>query len=156
MSSEKPLRFATLAVHGSTHLDKTETMGPIRSISTPIYLSSTFAFRDADHGARIFAGEEAGYFYTRLGNPTTAALEREMAFLEDGEAALACASGMGATALACLTLCGTGDNIVSSDTLYGGTHQLFTQTLPVALYTGLVGVPIIRLADFFGLLGRED
>ncbi len=126
----RKLGFSTLAVHGSKHVDKHEAAGPIRSVSTPIFMSSTFAFADADQGARIFAGEEEGYVYTRLGNPTTAALEREMAFLEGGEAALACASGMGATTVACLTLCRAGDHIVASNTLYGGTHQLFDQTLP--------------------------
>lgn len=130
MSEKRKMGFATLAVHGSKHVDKHDVSGPVRSVSTPIFMSSTFAFTDADHGARIFAGEEEGYFYTRLGNPTTAALEREMAFLEGGEAALACASGMGATTVACLTLCRQGDRIVASNTLYGGTHQLFTQTLP--------------------------
>ncbi len=130
MSERKKPGFATLAVHGSKHVDKHEGSGPIRSVSTPIFMSSTFAFANADQGARLFAGEEEGYVYTRLGNPTTAALEREMAFLEEGEAALACASGMGATTVACLTLCGAGDRIVASNTLYGGTHQLFAQTLP--------------------------
>ena len=130
MKSDKKLGFATLAVHGSKHVDKHDVQGPVRAVSTPIFMSSTFAFESADQGARLFAGEEQGYVYTRLGNPTTGALEREMAFLEEGEAALACASGMGATTIACLTCCRQGDKIVASNTLYGGTHQLFQETLP--------------------------
>ena len=130
MNPERKPRFATLAVHGSKHVDKHVQNRPIRAISTPIFMSSTFAFESAEQGARIFAGEEEGFVYTRLGNPTTEALEREMAFLEGGEAALACSSGMAATTIACLAHCRTGDKIVASNTLYGGTHQLFQETLP--------------------------
>jgi len=122
--------FATLCIHGKKHLDKHEGEKPIRAVSTPIFQSSTFAFENAEHGAAVFRGEDASYVYTRLGNPTTAALETEMAYLEKGEAALALASGMAAATTAVLTCCQTGDHIVAGDTLYGGTHQLFTQTLP--------------------------
>jgi len=122
--------FATLCIHGKKHLDKHEGDKPIRAVSTPIFQCSTFAFRNADHGAAIFAGEDDGYVYTRLGNPTQAALETEMAYLEKGEAALALASGMAAATTAVLTCCRSGEHIVAGDTLYGGTHQLFTQTLP--------------------------
>lgn len=122
--------FATLCIHGKKHLDKHEGRRPIRAVSTPIFQSSTFAFESADHGAAIFAGEDDGYVYTRLGNPTQTALETEMAYLEQGEAALALSSGMAAATTAVLTCCRTGEHIVSGDTLYGGTHQLFTQTLP--------------------------
>ncbi|OGB64944.1 MAG: methionine gamma-lyase [Caldithrix sp. RBG_13_44_9] len=101
------------------------------AVSVPIYQSSTFAFKSAKQGAAIFAGEEEGYFYTRLGNPTQAALEREMAFLEGGEAALCFASGMGAISGVILALCRSGDNLVSSDTVYGGTHNLYKETLPM-------------------------
>ena len=65
MSEERRMGFSTLAVHGSKHVDKHDVSGPVRSVSTPIFMSSTFAFTDADQGARIFAGEEHGYFYTR-------------------------------------------------------------------------------------------
>lgn len=122
--------FATLCIHGKKHLDKHEAGRPIRAVSTPIFQSSTFAFESADHGAAIFAGEDPGYVYTRLGNPTQTALETEMAYLENGEAALVLSSGMAAATTAILTCCRQGDHIVSGDTLYGGTHQLFTQTLP--------------------------
>ncbi len=122
--------FSTLCIHGKKHLDKHESDRPIRAVSTPIFQSSTFAFENVAHGAAVFRGEDASYVYTRLGNPTQSALETEMAYLEQGEAALALASGMAAATTAVLTCCRTGDHIVSGDTLYGGTHQLFTQTLP--------------------------
>ena len=122
--------FATLCIHGKKHLDKHEGEKPIRAVSTPIFQSSTFAFENAEHGAAVFRGEDSSYVYTRLGNPTQSALETEMAYLEKGEAALALASGMAAATTAVLTCCRTGDHIVAGDTLYGGTHQLFTQTLP--------------------------
>ena len=89
-----------------------------------------FAFESAEHGAAIFAGEEDGFLYTRLGNPTQEEFEEKMAALEGGEAALALASGMAAATTAVLTLCKAGDHIVSGDTLYGGTHQLFSHSLP--------------------------
>ncbi len=130
MKKGKNYGFSTLCIHGKKHLDKHQGQRPIRAVSTPIFQSSTFAFENADHGAAIFAGEDDGYVYTRLGNPTQTALETEMAYLEKGEAALAFASGMAAATTAVLTCCRAGDHIVSGDTLYGGTHQLFTQTLP--------------------------
>jgi len=119
-------KFSTLCVHGSGGADP-----QTGAISTPIYQSSTFAFKSAKHGAALFAGEEEGYVYTRLGNPTQAALEREMAFLEGGEAALAFSSGMAAISGVILYLCRNGDNLVSSDTVYGGTHNLYKETLPL-------------------------
>ncbi len=122
--------FATLCIHGKKHLDKHEAGRPIRAVSTPIFQSSTFAFENVAHGAAVFRGEDPSYVYTRLGNPTQTALETEMAYLEKGEAALALASGMAAATTAVLTCCRSGEHIVSGDTLYGGTHQLFTQTLP--------------------------
>jgi len=129
MAERKP-GFATIAIHGRKKLGKHETGPPIRSLSTPIFMSSTFAFKDADEGAAIFAGEVNGYVYTRIGNPTIAALENEVAYLEGGEAGVAFASGMAATATTVLALARTGDNIVASDTLYGGTHSLFAENMP--------------------------
>jgi len=121
----KKAHFATLCVHGSGGVD--EATG---ALSIPIYQSSTFAFKNAKHGADIFSGAQEGYVYTRIGNPTQAAFEKEMAFLEGGEAALAFGSGMAAISSVILSLCRAGDNFVSSDTLYGGTHSLFVDTLP--------------------------
>ncbi|MCA9731623.1 aminotransferase class I/II-fold pyridoxal phosphate-dependent enzyme [candidate division KSB1 bacterium] len=117
--------FATICVHGAGEADK-ET----GALNTPIYQSSTFAMRTAQEGAELFSGERQGYVYTRIGNPTTAALEREVAFLEKGEKALALASGMAAASTAVLTVAGAGDSIVASNCLYGGTHKLFKDLLP--------------------------
>jgi len=127
----KKAKFATLCVHGSGGVD--EATG---AVSIPIYQSSTFAFHNAREGAQIFAGEKDGYVYTRIGNPTQAALEKEIAFLENGEAALAFGSGMAAITSVILSLCTSDTNFVSSNTLYGGTHQLFTETLPRYAITG--------------------
>ncbi|NOX88261.1 MAG: aminotransferase class I/II-fold pyridoxal phosphate-dependent enzyme [Calditrichaeota bacterium] len=121
----KKYSFSTLCVHGSGGADPTTG-----AISIPIYQSSTFKFKSARHGAQLFAGEIEGYVYTRLGNPTQAAFEREMAFLEGGEAALAFASGMGAISSVIFALCRSGENLVSTNTLYGGTHNFFKETLP--------------------------
>ncbi|MGQ9851888.1 MAG: trans-sulfuration enzyme family protein [Candidatus Oleimicrobiaceae bacterium] len=120
----RKLSFATLCVHGSGGVDRLTG-----AVSIPIYQSSTFAFPSARAGAEIFAGQREGYIYTRIGNPTVDAFEREMAFLEGGEAGCATASGMAATTTAVLTAVRTGENIVASDTLYGGTHQLFRETM---------------------------
>ncbi len=128
--AEKKLGFATIAIHGSKKLGKHETGPPIRALSTPIFMSSTFAFKDADEGAAIFAGEVDGYVYTRIGNPTVAALENEIAYLEGAEAGAAFASGMAATATTILALARAGDNVVASNTLYGGTHSLFSENMP--------------------------
>ncbi|MBD3225688.1 MAG: aminotransferase class I/II-fold pyridoxal phosphate-dependent enzyme [Caldithrix sp.] len=121
----KKAHFATLCVHGAGDVDQATG-----ALSIPIYQSSTFAFKSAKHGANIFSGEEEGYVYTRIGNPTQEAFEREMAFLEGGEAALAFGSGMAAISSVILSYCQAGDNFVSNNTLYGGTHSLFVDTLP--------------------------
>lgn len=96
----------------------------------PIYQTSTFVFKDCDQGARRFAGEEAGYIYTRLGNPTEAELEAKMTALENGEAALATASGMAAISTTLVSLLKQGDHIVAGDTLYGCTHGFISELLP--------------------------
>lgn len=100
------------------------------ALATPIHQTSTFVFENAEQGAARFALEEEGYIYTRLGNPTQHALEEKMAALENAEAALAVASGMTAIAAAFWTLCGNGDHIVASDTLYGCTHALLSHSMP--------------------------
>ncbi len=129
MSEKKSYGFQTRCIHGHGHVSDGRWR-TARPVSVPIVQTSTFAFDSAEHGAAIFAGENDGFLYTRLGNPTQEALECRLAALEGGEAALALASGMAACTTAVLTLCGSGDHIVSGDTLYGGTHQLFTHTLP--------------------------
>jgi len=97
---------------------------------TPIYQTSTFVFKDVDQGARRFAGEEEGYIYTRLGNPTISELEKKVAVLEGGEEAIATASGMAAISTALVTLLKKGDHIVAGDALYGCTHSFISEILP--------------------------
>jgi len=107
--------------------------------AVPIYQTSSYVFKDTDHAARLFALQEHGNIYTRLSNPTTDVLERRLAALEGGTAALAFASGMAAISAALLTLCREGDEIVASSRLYGGTVTLLTATLPrMGLRTTLV------------------
>lgn len=100
------------------------------ALSTPIYQTSTFVFDSAAQGAARFALEEEGYIYSRLGNPTNAALEEKMRVLESGEAALVTSSGISAISTTILTMCGQGDHIVASDTLYGCTYALLSHSLP--------------------------
>lgn len=97
---------------------------------TPIYQTSTFVFENVDQGARRFAGEEEGYIYTRLGNPTVAELEEKIAVLEGGEAVIATASGMAAISTVLFTLLKKGDHIVANDTLYGCTHSFLSHIAP--------------------------
>lgn len=96
----------------------------------PISQSTTYYYANTQEMADLFDLKGDGYFYTRLANPTVAAFEGKVAALEGGVAAIGCASGMSATTLAALTVCGTGDNIVSSSAIYGGTFNLFAVTLP--------------------------
>ena len=97
---------------------------------TPIYQTSTFVFKDVEQGARRFAGQEPGYIYTRLGNPTITELEEKIAALEGGVAALATASGMAAISTALVSLLKQGDHVVTGDTLYGCTHGFINELLP--------------------------
>ena len=121
----RKLHFQTRCVHGAGDLDPTTG-----AISYPIYQSSTFAFHNVQEGADLFAGERKGYFYTRLGNPTQRAFENEICCLEGGEDALAFGSGMAAISSLIMGVAQSGDNIISSDTMYGGTHCLYKDTLP--------------------------
>ena len=99
------------------------------SVVTPIYQTSTFAFRNAQQGANRFAGTEDGYIYTRIGNPTTAALEANVASLENGFGATAMASGMGAVSTVYLALLSAGDHMVSTDSVYGPSRGLMEKHL---------------------------
>src|SRR3989440_2557257 len=92
--------------------------------AAPIYQTSSFVFDSADHAASLFNLQTFGNVYSRISNPTVAVLEERMAAVENGRAALACATGQAAEATALLTLCSSGDHIVSASTLYGGTHTL--------------------------------
>jgi methionine-gamma-lyase len=108
--------FSTRAIHhGYDPLDNQGSLVP------PMYLSATFAFPSVEYGGKCFAGEEAGYFYTRISNPTLAILESRMATLEGGEAAVAFSSGMGAITSTLWTLLRPGDEILADRTLYGCT-----------------------------------
>lgn len=116
--------FNSKAIHaGHEHND-------LGSHISPIYQVSTFRFEDAAQGGRIFAGTEAGYRYTRLGNPNYTELQTKMAALEGGEAALVTSSGMSAIATALMSFLKSGDRVVASDTLYGGTFKLMHDMLP--------------------------
>ncbi|EOD69118.1 bifunctional o-acetylhomoserine/o-acetylserine sulfhydrylase [Amycolatopsis vancoresmycina] len=98
--------------------------------ATPIYQTTSYVFRDSQHGADLFSLAEPGNIYTRIMNPTQDVLEQRVAALEGGVAALAFASGSAATTAAILNLAGAGDHFVSSPSLYGGTYNLFHYTLP--------------------------
>ncbi len=91
----------------------------------PIHMTSTFSFRNQQHGADVFAGIDEGFIYTRIGNPTVAQLQEKMAMLEGYEDAIAVSSGMAATAAVVMSLARPGDNIVACNALYGGTFALF-------------------------------
>lgn len=96
---------------------------------TPIVQSTTYAYETAGELADLFDLKADGYFYTRLANPTVSVMENKLCALDGGSSAIACASGMSATLLAVLNVCGAGDNIVSSRAIYGGTYNLFSITL---------------------------
>jgi O-acetylhomoserine (thiol)-lyase len=100
------------------------------AVAVPIFQTSSYQFRDTEHAANLFALKEFGNIYTRVMNPTCDALEQKIAALEGGAAALAVSSGQAASAVAIQNLCRPGDNVVSSTDLYGGTWNLFANTLP--------------------------
>jgi O-acetylhomoserine (thiol)-lyase len=159
--------LATLAVHGGQQPDPATNARAV-----PIYQTTSYVFNDAGHAARLFALQEFGNIYTRIMNPTTDVFEKRIAALEGGAAALALASGQAAETLAVLTLARSGDEIVSTTSLYGGTYNLFHYTLPrlgitvrfvdgadydgmrrainsktKALYTETIGNPKLDIAD---------
>jgi O-acetylhomoserine (thiol)-lyase len=125
MPAPKPPAFETLSLHAGQHPD------PITGArAAPISQTTSFVFQDTDHAAALFNLERAGHIYTHISNPTTAVLEERLAALEGGVGAVCTASGMAAMHLAIATLLGAGDHIVSSASLYGGTINLLTHTLP--------------------------
>src|SRR5246127_4211642 len=99
------------------------------AVAVPIYQSTSFQFRNTEHAANLFALKELGNIYTRIMNPTADVLEKRIAELEGGVAALALASGQAASAFAIQNIARAGDNVVSSTDLYGGTWNLFANTL---------------------------
>lgn len=116
--------LGTLALHAGQTADPTTT-----ACAVPIYATTSYAFRSTEHAADLFALREFGNIYSRLGNPTCDVLEKRLAALEGGAAALTFASGQAAITAAVLTLAHAGQNILSSRSLYGGTWTLFAQTL---------------------------
>ncbi len=125
MAAEQKQQLATLAVHGGQQPDPTTG-----SRAVPIYQTTSYVFQDADHAARLFGLQEFGNIYTRIMNPTTDVFEKRVAALEGGAAALATSSGQAAETLAITTIASSGDEIVSTTSLYGGTYNLFHYTLP--------------------------
>ena len=117
--------FDTLALHAGQVPD--ERFG---ARATPIYLTTSFVFKDSDQAAALFNMERAGHVYSRISNPTNAVLEERIAALEGGVGAIATASGQAALHLAICTLMGAGGHIVASRSLYGGSHNLLDYTLP--------------------------
>jgi O-acetylhomoserine (thiol)-lyase len=115
----------TLLLHGGQSPDPTTG-----SRAVPIYQTTSYVFSDTDHAQSLFALDEPGNIYSRIGNPTVDVFEKRIALLEDGVAAVATASGMSAIALSILNIAGAGDEIVAATNLYGGTYNLFSTTLP--------------------------
>ena len=123
MSQNQP-HFETIALHGGHSPDR-----DTRSRAVPIYQTTSYVFDSTEHGARLFSLEEPGNIYTRIGNPTVDVLEKRVAQLEGGVAAVATASGQAAITLAVVTLAQAGDHLIAGTNLYGGTHTLFSQSL---------------------------
>jgi len=125
LSKTKKYRYETLQLHAGQEVDKTTN-----SRAVPIYQTTSYVFDDAQHAADLFALQKFGNIYTRIMNPTTDVFEKRIASLEGGVAALATASGQAAETLAITTLAQAGENIISTNFLYGGTYNLFKVTLP--------------------------
>ena len=125
MADAKFPKFATLSLHAGQRPD------PVTGArAVPIYQTTSYVFRDSDHAAALFNLEEPGYLYSRIANPTVAVLEERLAALEGGVGAVCTASGQAALHLAIATLMGAGGHIVASARIYGGSHNMFTHTLP--------------------------
>lgn len=165
--SERILKFDTLQVHAGQSPDPTTG-----SRAVPIYQTSSYVFNSVEHAANLFSLKESGNIYTRIMNPTTDVFEKRIAALEGGVGGLAVASGSAAITYAILNILGMGDELVSASTLYGGTYNLFSTTLPKlgikttfvdsddpenfrkainnktkALYIETIGNPLINLID---------
>ena len=124
-SSISAMKIETIAIHGGYSPEPTT-----KAVAVPIYQTTSFAFDDTQHGADLFDLKVEGNIYTRIGNPTSSALEKRVAAMEGGIGALALASGMSAITYAIFAIAQQGDNIISTASLYGGTYNLFAHTLP--------------------------
>ena len=122
--SERKLHPETLALHAGHRCDSTTG-----AVAVPIYQTTSYQFRDTEHAENLFALKELGNIYTRIMNPTQDVLEQRISALEGGVAALGLASGQAASTFAILNVCEAGDNFVSSTDIYGGTWNLFSNTL---------------------------
>ncbi len=122
--SSTPQKPETLALHAGWRADPTTG-----SVAVPIHQTTSYQFTGTEHAENLFALKELGFIYTRIGNPTNDVLEQRLAALEGGVAALAVASGQAASAFSLQNIASTGDNVVSSTDLYGGTWNLFANTL---------------------------
>ncbi len=122
--TDKPQGFDTLAIHAGAAADPATGARQI-----PIYQTTAYVFRDADHAAKLFNLQEIGYIYSRLTNPTVSALAARVCALEGGAGAIGCSSGHAAQIMALFPLMGPGKNIVASSRLYGGTITQFSQTI---------------------------
>ncbi len=125
MSKPKTYQFDTLSLHAGQQPD-----AEFGARAQPIYYTTSYVFPDTDHAASLFNMERAGHVYTRISNPTNAALEERISALEGGVGAIATASGQAALHLAVATLMSAGSHIVASRSLYGGSHNLMQYTLP--------------------------
>ncbi|NKB34295.1 MAG: O-acetylhomoserine aminocarboxypropyltransferase [Pseudomonadales bacterium] len=125
MAKPPNFKFDTLSLHAGQRPDPATG-----ARATPIYQSASFVFPDTDYAVGLFNIERAGHVYSRLSNPTTAVLEERIAALENGVGGIATASGQAAMHLAIATIVGSGDHIVASRSIYGGTHNLLAYTLP--------------------------
>jgi O-acetylhomoserine (thiol)-lyase len=121
---EKNFKFETLQIHAG------QTLDPTGSRAVPIYQTTSYVFESADQAANRFALTDAGNIYTRLTNPTTAVVDERVAKLEGGTSGITVASGSAAITYAVLNIADSGDHIVAASTLYGGTYNLFSVTLP--------------------------
>ena len=122
---DRKLKFDTLQIHAGQEPD-----AATGSRAVPIYQTTSYVFKNAQHAEDLFSLKESGNIYTRIMNPTNDVLEKRIAALEGGVGALAVASGSAAITYAVMNIAGTGDEIVSASTLYGGTYNLFSITLP--------------------------
>jgi O-acetylhomoserine (thiol)-lyase len=125
MAAPKSYRFDTLSLHAGQQPD-----AEFGARAQPIYFTTSYVFPDTEHAASLFNMERAGHVYTRISNPTNAALEERIAALEGGVGAIATASGQAALHLAIATLMDAGSHVVASGSLYGGSHNLLRYTLP--------------------------
>ncbi len=165
------LKIETLALHGGYEADPTTGAKAV-----PIYQTTSYQFKSTEHAANLFGLKEQGNIYTRITNPTTDVLEKRIALLDGGAGALAVASGQSAITFAILNIAQAGDEIVSSNNLYGGVYNLFNHILPrlgirvkfvdpadpdafqdvitdrtKALYAESIGNPKLDVADFEGI-----